>query len=218
MPLLERKKASTLSFEYGERGGEVLYNRFTIYPVPSTPEALEQVGTKYKFWYVDENGLDTLFKAGRSGTGENWAELICVEVCEQLGLPHAKYYLATYEEMDGVISPKFTPPNSRLVLGNETLERIHDAYDATQRFRQSNHTVRIVIALLSNRSFSFPEGFELDARLTCVADLFLGYLLLDAIVGNTDRHHENWGFINHQDGRVIFFIPHETPKICLQKE
>ena len=26
-------------------------------------------------------------------------------------------------------------------------------------------------------------------------DVFVGYLLLDAWIGNTDRHHENWGFV-----------------------
>ncbi|WP_293077859.1 HipA domain-containing protein [Okeania sp. SIO3B5] len=26
-------------------------------------------------------------------------------------------------------------------------------------------------------------------------ETFVGYLLLDAWIGNTDRHHENWGFI-----------------------
>lgn len=25
--------------------------------------------------------------------------------------------------------------------------------------------------------------------------MFVGYLMLDALIGNTDRHHENWGII-----------------------
>ena len=33
------------------------------------------------------------------------------------------------------------------------------------------------------------EGIE-NAR-----DLFIGYILLDALIGNGDRHHENWGFV-----------------------
>jgi hypothetical protein len=28
------------------------------------------------------------------------------------------------------------------------------------------------------------------------ADMFVSYLLLDALVGNTDRHHENWGVLD----------------------
>jgi len=28
-----------------------------------------------------------------------------------------------------------------------------------------------------------------------VSYLFVGYLMLDALVGNTDRHHENWGVV-----------------------
>lgn len=32
--------------------------------------------------------------------------------------------------------------------------------------------------------------------------LFVGYLLLDALIGNTDRHHENWGMLSSNDPAV----------------
>lgn len=31
--------------------------------------------------------------------------------------------------------------------------------------------------------------------MTTAVDVFTGYLLLDALIGNTDRHHENWAVI-----------------------
>jgi hypothetical protein len=34
-----------------------------------------------------------------------------------------------------------------------------------------------------------PDG------ITTAIDTFVGYLLLDAWIGNGDRHHENWRFI-----------------------
>ena len=37
------------------------------------PELPEQLGTKEKFWFHIDDGL-YLFKIGRPGTGENWAE------------------------------------------------------------------------------------------------------------------------------------------------
>jgi hypothetical protein len=27
--------------------------------------------------------------------------------------------------------------------------------------------------------------------------IFVGYLLFDALIGNTDRHHDNWGHSSH---------------------
>lgn len=38
-----------------------------------------------------------------------------------------------------------------------------------------------------------PAGVALRLPTPCAFALFAGYLLLDAVIGNTDRHHENWG-------------------------
>lgn len=61
------------------------------YPVEEVPSGvlaqLEQLGTKGKFWYRDSSGKRVLFKEGRPGTGENWAEKIACEIAELLGLP-----------------------------------------------------------------------------------------------------------------------------------
>ncbi len=64
------------------------------YPIIHVPDdastQLEQLGTKAKFWYRDETGDSVLFKVGRPGTGENWAEKVCCEICKMLNLPHAE--------------------------------------------------------------------------------------------------------------------------------
>lgn len=35
-----------------------------------------------------------------------------------------------------------------------------------------------------------------------VTDIFIGYLLFDAWIGNTDRHHENWGVVVTENGTI----------------
>jgi hypothetical protein len=57
-------------------------------------DAVEQLGTKTKFWYRDAQGVLTLFKAEERGTGEDWAEKIACELAELLGIPHVHYELA----------------------------------------------------------------------------------------------------------------------------
>ena len=37
-------------------------------------------------------------------------------------------------------------------------------------------------------------------------DMFVGYLMLDALIGNTDRHHENWGIMTGR-GRPQVLAP-----------
>lgn len=71
-------------------------------------QIIEQMGTKYKFWLSsqDDEKEDLIFKQGRPGTGEDWAEKIACELAKIINLPRAEYNLAKYKEMYGVISKK----------------------------------------------------------------------------------------------------------------
>lgn len=169
---------------------------YPIIQLPAdAPAQLEQLGSKTKFWYRDENGHRMLFKEGRPGTGENWAEKVCCEFCRLLGLPHAQYDLAVWKDLKGVVTPTFVPKGGRLVLGNELLARIVNDYDQSKRFRARQHTVRTVMAIASFPAVGFPCGWEPPVAVTDAAGVFVGYLMLDALVSNQDRHHENWGVI-----------------------
>lgn len=160
-----------------------------------TPTQLEQLGTKAKFWYRDKDGWHVLFKESRPGTGENWAEKICCEICGLLDIPHAEYELAVWKNRKGVVTRSFVPKGARLVLGNELLGKIIDEYKQRKRFRARQHTVRTIMAVASSASVGLPIGWSARAQVSDAAGVFVGYLMLDALVGNQDRHHENWGLI-----------------------
>lgn len=159
------------------------------------PTQLEPLGTKTKFWFRDENGRHVLFKEGRPGTGENWAEKVCCEICRLLNIPHAEYELAKWKNRSGVITPTFVPENARLVLGNELLGRIIKDYDQNRRYKTRQHRVRTVMAVTSGFAVKMPLGWDSPEAIQNAADVFVGYLLLDTLVSNQDRHHENWGLI-----------------------
>ena len=63
----------------------------------------------------------------------------------------------------------------------------------SKHFVSQNHTLKNILTAL-DRTFSTQEGAQ-KAKLT-----FASYLLLDAIIGNTDRHHENWGILRKRVG------------------
>jgi len=182
--------------------GRVPKNKHELYEIFAVPEAVEQLGTKYKFWYKDEDGESFLFKEGRQNTGENWAEVICSEICDQFNLPHAQYFFAKYQDKFGVLSPQFVPNDARLVLGNEVLANNLKGYMGSVRYGHSNHTVRAVVTVLNASAIMFPGDWKTDSAIKSAADVFVGYLMLDALVGNTDRHHENWGFISWGPSKV----------------
>ncbi|BBD67139.1 hypothetical protein NIES4072_55680 [Nostoc commune NIES-4072] len=105
--------------------------QFPLIEVPlDAPEADEDLGTKEKFWFRHQDLGRCLFKKARPNTGEDWAEKIAAELCELLGLPHADYELAVYNDDNGIISPSFLPSQKGgiLTLGNEILARIVSNY------------------------------------------------------------------------------------------
>lgn len=169
-----------------------------IFPVldvpPNASGQLEQLGSKSKFWY-DVQGHPFLFKEGRAGTGENWAEKAAAEIAAALTLPRATYELACCGDRRGVTTPSFVPEDGRLIHGNELLARIFSGYENTHHYSAHMHTVRRAFAALSRPALYTPLDWERPEAINNASGVFTGYLMLDALVGNQDRHDENWGVI-----------------------
>lgn len=155
----------------------------------------EQLGSKEKFWFRRDGKL-WLFKEARTinapaGTftaGEDWAEKIGTEIAHRLHIPAATVELAEYAGRRGCASLNFTTPAQQLMHGNEVMAGMLAGYDPELRYRQANHTVDNIILAVSKM---FPKPREHVAALRQLAS----YMVLDALIGNTDRHHENWGFL-----------------------
>lgn len=74
-----------------------------------TGAQFEQLGTKEKFWFHATDGTYTLFKEGHAASGEHWAEKLACEVARGLGLPHAEYDLAVWNDRPGWCPPCSCP-------------------------------------------------------------------------------------------------------------
>ncbi|MDY0030284.1 MAG: hypothetical protein RBR86_10125 [Pseudobdellovibrionaceae bacterium] len=166
----------------------------TMYEIVSVPQnaydVTEQLGTKFKFWFSDVDRQQKLFKQGRPGTGENWAEKVCCELAHIIGIPHAKYDFASWQGNLGIITPSIVAEGERLVLGNEIIS----PKTKNTGYANKHHLVRKLTSFLKLPIVKPPFGFDNVEELNA-NEVFIGYLMLDALVGNTDRHDENWGVI-----------------------
>ena len=172
-----------------------MYGSYQIVEVsPHWRIAVEEMGSKEKFWYRDpETEIDRLFKFPQVNTGQHWAEKIAAEVAAHLGILHAKVELAVFRGTPGSVTKSFAGNGRELVHGNQLLERIVHGYDSERTFRQSAHT-------LSN-IWHVMEGVFVQPDRAGRAKLRIAtYLVLDALIGNTDRHHENWGLLRNRTG------------------
>jgi HipA-like C-terminal domain len=175
---------------------------FPIYDVSrSVSDRPEALGTKEKFWLIPDgpSGLPAvphLFKIGRPQTGENWAEKICCEILAHLEIPRAAYHFAIHDGDMGVVSERFMPLGASFIPANMILAQTVPDYDGKRRFRQFKYQLSTSLGMLRVLLGVHPPfGTPAKYRHLAAADFFVGYLLFDALVGNTDRHHENWGIV-----------------------
>lgn len=180
---------------------------YPVIPIPDdAPIMFEQLGTKKKFWMDD---YKFLFKEVRNGTGEDWAEKIVCEICSLLDIPYAIYDFAVWKGKRGIRSENFVLPKEekRLILGNELLFKFDPRYPERELRRVRQHTIRKVLTIISGEQIHPPSGFVATNQIKSAAEVFVGYLMLDAWVANQDRHHENWGLILDVAQKTISLAP-----------
>lgn len=169
-------------------------------------ERSESLGTKPKRWLRDpetrqrwlmkDTTYNTSADGRRSPKGDDWAERIATGVAECLDVPAARTELATRrigsEHRRGVISLSILEEHEALVLGNELLAQ------PVYRHDRAGYTVAAIRQALEGVDDPTGAGGERSAW-----DVFTGYLVLDALIGNTDRHEENWGVIRYGDSHRL---------------
>ncbi len=96
----------------------------------------------------------------------------------------------------GVVTSSIVEQHSatRLIHGNEVLARALDSYPADEPHPDPRYNLEDVFTSLSRYR-------AVDGRLA--VETFGDYLLLDALVANQDRHHENWGLLELPDGSRV---------------
>lgn len=176
---------------------------YTIHDISQEEaDSYEQLGTKSKFWYFESNtNKSILFKSIRTKegdrVGEDWAEKIACELAERLGLPHAHYELATYNNERGVISPNFiTEKEQQLTAGNLLLQKYLDVKDENPNIQYIDHVHSVMTDMIKLK----PINFNSYSNIRSASEFFVGYLMFDALISNQDRHNENWGMINSTGG------------------
>ena len=161
----------------------------------------ERLGSKRKFWFRREDGVRCLFKFPRRDFGEQWAEKVAAEVGGLIGVRRAEVRLARFGDVLGTQSTAFAEPEWLRVHGNEVMAEGIPGYDGSRDTGRGDHSIRN-IALAVNR-WAERHGLDPPAILGELAS----YAILDGLLGNTDRHHENWMFFYHPDLRSYELTP-----------
>ncbi|MDE0369882.1 MAG: HipA domain-containing protein [bacterium] len=176
--------------------------------------AEEPLGTKPKQWLIHpDTGHRWLMKDATFNTpsggpkyrkGDDWAERVAYGVAEALCLPAARVELSVAFRGEGraygtICRSVLKDRGEHLVHGNALLaEALHaEGIHVTGDDRES-YTVTAIHRVLGDCQPPTDASDDLSAW-----DVFVGYLALDALIGNTDRHNRNWAVIESGSGRCL---------------
>lgn len=168
--------------------------------------AIEQSGTSVAEWLVepstDERWLHKPTDVPANGVeqGEDWSEVVSTQVAVLLGVPCAPTRLCVRNGRRGSISRSIRPETHGLHHGAVVLEDVPGfvpqvegeprAEDPSRPgVRRPGHTLGNIRVALDG--VVPPTGFALPTGLTAF-DVFAGYIVLDALIANADRHEHNW--------------------------
>lgn len=175
-----------VAVELGERSGAS-----RPLDLPAVPE---QLGSREKTWFVREDGALWLFKKPRPTTpGEAWAEKVSAEVAQLIEIPCAVVELAKSGDDIGTVARSFRPTRWGYYHGNSVLANFISGYDLHRRFGQNDHSVKNIVHAISRLGNS--RALEIEPAMSRLA----AYAILDGLIGNTDRHHENWMIVLNKD-------------------
>lgn len=167
-------------------------------------EGPEEMGKKRKFWVV--NPIDSelwLFKSPRIVGGapneEDWPEVAVAHVAQQLDISVPITKLAVHENAIGVISRDIRSENADLEDGYTLLSQIDGFKDFDSSHENPHYTIPNVLRVLQN--FTAPS--QMRSHVPDGGTAWLWYIVLDALVANTDRHPRNWGTLRDLEGNSV---------------
>ena len=170
----------------------------------------EQVedGMLRKDWYLHPELGKCLFKEAAptqaiiSDARTDWTEKVVNEIANFLGLPVARYELATgyfgksTKLVEGVVSINCIPDLAQILTGEEFLTQVLDCNLDDPR----QYTIENVLKALDLANVKIPSNWQQQIpAIDTGAKLFVGYMMLDCLVNNSDRHDHNWGVMAVED-------------------
>lgn len=174
----------------------------------------EQSGSHETTWLLDARDKETRWLHKNTTVhpdreqGEDWAEVIATQVGMSLGVPVALTRLCSREGRRGSLSRDVRPSTLDLFSGHLVLEDCREVDDYIAHLegvpahdsrrpdvKRPGHSITNIRKALQGSGA--PPGFDGPESMDAF-DVFAGYLLLDAVVANRDRHEQNWAQLRPQ--------------------
>lgn len=136
-----------------------------------------------KFYYFKRSQL----RPGKDYTFEFWNEIIAYELGSMLGFNMLRYDIAIDGEIMGCICESMIDSEQEeLIEGVKYLQAYSPTYDPAKKEHQKWYT------------FDLIERALQSAKIGHFIEDIIKIIIFDSLIGNSDRHQENWAVISRQ--------------------
>ncbi len=136
-----------------------------------------------KFYYFKRSQI----KPGKDYRYEFWSEVIAFELGTMLGFNLLRYDIAIDGEIMGCISESMiNSEQEELIEGVKYLQAFSPLYDPSAKEHQAWYTFQMIVHAL--------EKAKLREKIEHIIEI----IVFDTLIGNGDRHQENWAVISKQ--------------------
>ncbi|PWK08434.1 HipA domain-containing protein [Tumebacillus permanentifrigoris] len=138
-------------------------------------------------------------------TGEAWSEKIASEIGKSIGIRTHDVEIAYVDEVYCSLCWRFLDPQVEILEeGADLIDPFDRTYDRKKlRGEEVNYNMNLL--------------YRVFTELGMLHHLF-DMIVFDALVGNTDRHQDNFGIITHLETAQIVFAPLYDNASCLGRE
>lgn len=165
-----------------------MYNGFIVQEYMKNNKAYD--GNTLKFG-ITVNNENYIVKHAKDCITSVFSEHIASRFIRNLGIPCHETYLGYYDDQLVVILKDFTTKDAKLRSYKSTRQS-SEGTDLSGK----GYTYKDVLYLISKHKKMSEENKQ--KTLVRFWDMFI----CDAILGNRDRHHGNWGYLACKDGYV----------------
>ena len=169
---------------------------FPVVPVAIPRGEIENRGARRKFWVTrQDDQTKWLLKFPRPNTGEHWAEKVASEIGGLFGIETARVELARAGGELATICKSFLGDDEdesslAWLHGSELLTFTTPGYDVHLVRPNRSHSIKTIVGAIWESEKIFD--IDLEHSTSEIVIELASYALLDALIGNTDRHHDNW--------------------------
>ncbi len=148
-------------------------------------------GTRDKKIYLNPEDWELYYfkqsfkKGQRDYRHEFWSEIIASEIGIMLGFDVLRYDIAIRGNVVGCISKSMiNQASEELVEGGKYLQAFDNTFNPENVKQRNQYNFELIVGALNL--------FQKEKHLAKLIEI----VVFDALIGNSDRHQENWGIIN----------------------